>query len=746
MKMTIQESKISETITENIFRIRYGAQTFIEKSAIPKKYGFKSKTESSDEDGYPDFFKDCGDFVIIVEAKPTDIVSAEEEVKYYMLHNTVKVPMIGIAVAGQSVRKLKVSYYWCEPSKDIHQFNITDCLASLEELKLELEKSLYGEDLTNEELNTLLTGFNNKFHAFGIRDTDRSLFFSGLLIALTDTNFRNTYKLISTPTARDKASVQHCVVLEAHHMNKAISDAITNQLSDKVNNLSKEFSWADRFSFIKTVDIPLDDYKEILRDVEEKIYIPFKRKEKQDILGKAYKIFLKKAGKAENKNIILTPDHIKTLMVKLARLGQEDVVLDTCAGSGGFLMEAMETLIKLCHGDSKKIEHVQDKQLIGFEIDPILFSLACSNMFLHGDGRTNMLFRSSLLTENEQDQILFDYIKSLEPNRVIINPPYENNKSILFTLQALQYLERDGRLVIIMPTPTLTQNQASGLTGEVLKLAKLECVIKMPNNLFAEQNRTVNTSIFIFTKTPHHENDDVLFYNLEDDGFVSIQHKGRVDKNNTWEITENNVVSTIFNMEEIPGVCEKRKIYKDGILNCAGVQNSRRSAYQMVRMDELFDFSEGTLASERNIDGEYPFVTANEKWKTHNTYVEDGAAIVFATKAAGSLGRTHYINGKFTASNLCVVLTNKNNPRYPIDLEFYNCYFQSIQKRLVSDLANGTSKLTISTDMLKGYYIDYIPYDKQRQFVSEKLKKYLQLKEAFEKAQAEFNQNIALLS
>ena len=36
-------SKTSETITENIFRNFYGSKTYIEKSAIPKEYGFVSK-------------------------------------------------------------------------------------------------------------------------------------------------------------------------------------------------------------------------------------------------------------------------------------------------------------------------------------------------------------------------------------------------------------------------------------------------------------------------------------------------------------------------------------------------------------------------------------------------------------------------------------------------------------------------------------------------------------------------------
>lgn len=49
---------VSETVTENLFRDFYGATTFIEKSAIPKEYGFKSKNGDSDEKGYPDFFLD----------------------------------------------------------------------------------------------------------------------------------------------------------------------------------------------------------------------------------------------------------------------------------------------------------------------------------------------------------------------------------------------------------------------------------------------------------------------------------------------------------------------------------------------------------------------------------------------------------------------------------------------------------------------------------------------------------------
>lgn len=41
-------------------------------------------------------------------------------------------------------------------------------------------------------------------------------------------------------------------------------------------------------------------------------------------------------------------------MVKLARLSIDDVVIDTCMGSGGFLMEAMEIMVNMAKDDEEK--------------------------------------------------------------------------------------------------------------------------------------------------------------------------------------------------------------------------------------------------------------------------------------------------------------------------------------------------------------------------------------------------------
>lgn len=503
--------------------------------------------------------------------------------------------------------------------------------------------------------------------------------------------------------------------MEAHYLNQAILNAVDSELNGKINTLSKEFSWKDRFSFIKTIDIPLDKYKGIIETIEEQIFKPFKSNEKLDILGRAYKIFLKRAGKVDNKNIILTPDHVKRLMVKMARLSKNDVVLDTCTGSGGFLMEAMETMIKAANEDVNKIKNIKESQLIGFETDTILFSLACSNMFLHGDGRTNMLFRSSLLdVSNAQDKTVFDYVKSLKPTKIIINPPYEKGNPIKFTKQALDFLEPNGKLIIIMPNSTLSQNE-SELTPELLEEAKLDFVVKMPVSIFREQDRIVYTSIFGFTKTPHQQNDEVVFYELKEDGLVSVQHKGRVDKYNRWPKIEEEILDCVFNKTPIDGVCECRKIFVNGELCCAGVKQSTLNLPNLVKFGDIFDTSVyGTLQSEdAEPEGEYDFITAAEKWKKHTVFVHDKEAIVYAVGAEGSLGRAHYVNGKFIASTLCLVLTPKNPEQYPVDLEFYSYYLMAIRDKLTTALKNGTSKLTINPDELANYPIEYFNMDYQ---------------------------------
>ncbi len=144
----------------------------------------------------------------------------------------------------------------------------------------------------------------------------------------------------------------------------------------------------------------------------------------------------------------------------------------------------------------------------------------------------------------------------------------------------------------------------------------------------------------------------------------------------------------------------------------------------LVQIKDIFNIEKGSLASDKSEDGEFDFITGAEEWKTHIEYDHDKEAIIYVTKAGGSLGRSHYANGKFIASNLCIILTPKNKKLYPINLQFYNAYLNNKRKKIVSDLADGTSKLTIKDTDFKKYYVNYISIDKQDVFVANNLIEY----------------------
>lgn len=538
---------MAESTTENLFREFYGLSEFVEKHDIPKEFGFQSKRKGSTDGGYPDFFKDLGSWLIVVEAKSGtpgtrfDHVAAVADVRSYMTTNAVPhIDIVGIAVSGQSAESLRVTYFFRKANTDeVEEVDDLKHLMSLGELTKRYEKIAHGDPLSDTELRRFLVRLNERFHKDSrVRDTERSLFFSALMIALDDDEFRAIYKVIPAP--------EDARTVEARRLNEEIVKAVKRQLEKKVNFESKQVDWQDRFSFVKTIDIPLAEYKSIISDIDENVHQPSKRTTKRDVLGRAYKIFLSRAGKMDNKNIILTPDHIKTFMIDLARLERNDVVIDTCMGSGGFLMDAMEQLVAKAHGDEVKIKHIHDEQLIGFELDPVLYALACSNMFLHGDGRSNLLYRDSLVTRGRSfdvvaaDKKLRDYVRTKQPNKCVINPPYENDNPISFTMSAIEYLEDGGRLVIIMPNNTLSKYANEKAAKEILQRAKLDFVIDMPQQLFFEQGRGVKTSIFGFTKTTSgHEPDSlVTFVDMEDDGHEVRSGSGRRDTGRWDEIRQ----------------------------------------------------------------------------------------------------------------------------------------------------------------------------------------------------------------
>lgn len=88
------------------------------------------------------------------------------------------------------------------------------------------------------------------------------------------------------------------------------------------------------------------------------------------------------------------------------------------------------------------------------------------------------------------------------------------------------------------------------------------------------------------------------------------------------------------------------------------------------------------------------------------------------------------------------ILTPKNNPKYPINVQFYNIYLNAIRKRIVNELADGTSKLTISADDLMNYYVEYFHIDKQNELVEYYNKTIVPLQNELNKEKENFDNRV----
>jgi type I restriction enzyme, S subunit len=132
-----------------------------------------------------------------------------------------------------------------------------------------------------------------------------------------------------------------------------------------------------------------------------------------------------------------------------------------------------------------------------------------------------------------------------------------------------------------------------------------------------------------------------------------------------------------------------------------------------MRIDEIFSFEKGVLQSSKCVPGDFDFITASSEWKTHNEYTHDCEALIFAAAASGSLGRTHYVNGKFVSSDLCFIITPKDQKNLPVDLKFYHILFNELKDEIVRNTKAGTSKEAIGLNSFGKYELPYFDIDTQ---------------------------------
>lgn len=276
----------------------------------------------------------------------------------------------------------------------------------------------------------------------------------------------------------------------------------------------------------------------------------------EDVMGIFFNEFNRYKKKSESGQVF-TPDHITSFMYRLIDVDQNDRVLDAACGSGAFLVKSMCNMIKESGGlKSQKACEIKEAQLFGIEFDREIFALACANMLIHKDGKTNLeqldtrsqeacnWIKSKSYKTNKKGEFQEDkngklILTSNYITKVLMNPPFERKYGCLTIVNnVLMNVPPHTKCAFILPDKKLEKDNGAKL----LKHSTLEKIIKLPEKVFSEG---VKTSIFIFESGVPQNNKEIFTCYIEDDGLETVKNQGRQDVKDRWQSIEDRWIDII---------------------------------------------------------------------------------------------------------------------------------------------------------------------------------------------------------
>ncbi len=516
----------------------------------------KTASKKGTGKGRPEFlisYKKNSDLMIVIECK-AEVTKHESKNKdkyseyavdgvlLYASYLSKSFDVLAIAISGEIKQELKVSHFLHLKTEKKATQVFGDKLLTAENY---LDSYLKSDQKIRQDYNTLLDftrTLNEKLHTYKILESQRSLLISCVLIALENQAFRASYSSHNTPKNLANSLIQTV----SNELESANID------SKRLENLNTQFSFIKTDTSLSTKEKVL---KELIDEIDANINVFIKTHKYFDILGQLYVEFLRYANSDKGLGIVLTPPHITELFADLAQVNKKTIAYDNCTGTGGFLISAMKKMIDDAKDDQLQINNIKAKQLIGVEYQSHIFALAVSNMYIHQDGKTNIINGSCF------DENIILQVKKEKPTVGLLNPPYKSNKKkdtdeLEFILNNLECLSDGGTCVTIVPMQSALAQKGKVLTlkKQLLEKHTLEAVLSMPDELFFNSKVGVVSCIMIFTAhKPHPKGKETYFGYYKNDGFVKRKGRGRTDEYGEWKIIKEKWLTNFINKKKEPG-------------------------------------------------------------------------------------------------------------------------------------------------------------------------------------------------
>lgn len=505
--------------------------------------------------GFPEYVGVVKDFLLVIENKAdisrhvkvdeNGVVSLDPvDVKNYAINgavfygkhlakNTSYKKVLVFGISGDS-KKHRISPVYIDETEYYRELPDVESFISFSAENIDeyyVREVLKEETDTEKELAEILrdaAALHEYLRNYGnLKDIDKPLIVSGILLALREAESKN---FSIDDLTGDVVVTDGQKIFNAIQANLTRSRVAPEVKKDKILSQFSLFKNSVRLNEVHATlaKTPLRHFTEFLNS---KIYRSIKyTKSSEDYLGRFYGEFMSySGGDGQTLGIVLTPKHITDLFCDLVAIKHDDVVLDPCTGTAGFLVAAMHHMLSQTDNENEK-KKIRQERLHGIEDQEYMFTIATTNMILRGDGKSNLI-NGDFLKENPSK------LQLKQATVGMMNPPYSQGSKanpslyeISFTEHLLDSMSSGGRVIVIIPQSSVTgkTNEEKAIKANILKKHTLEGVITLNKDTFYGVGTMPCIAIFTAGE-PHTDDKECKFIDFRNDGYKVSPHIGLIE-------------------------------------------------------------------------------------------------------------------------------------------------------------------------------------------------------------------------
>ncbi|RPI16396.1 MAG: SAM-dependent DNA methyltransferase [Ignavibacteriae bacterium] len=407
---------------------------------------------------------------------------------------------------------------------------------------------------------------------------------------------------------------------------------------DEINNIKKSIT---SVNFINRISILLEEttkeYKDIF-DIDEKIRLSVSSlsytinklqnislsDSSNDSKGLAFQKFLAHQEK-DSRGQFFTPEPIINFCVEIIQPKINETIIDPACGSGGFLISALNFLIKNNSNANESI--IISNSLFGIDINKSIARIAKMKLLLESNGNTNIFCTNSL---DDLDEIKLNLISGKNNNFndgfdiVLTNPPFgtmgkitdrkilsqfemghkwtslngeyiktkqlinAQSAEILFIERCLNLLKEGGRMCIVLPNGHFENSSLEYLRFFIKKNALILGIVNLPQETFIPYGTGVKTSLLFLKKDSSNirKNYSIFFSKIKKIGYQGNKNGTPIYQKDKFgniikDINKNSLVD-----EDLSKVINEYKIFQD--TNIVNTDNSFKLNY--ANLNGRFDY------------------------------------------------------------------------------------------------------------------------------------------------------------